>query len=97
MYLFQLAHKNKQETFNEVGEEEEIVNGELAYLHLIKDLAAGDTDLIEKHSKDAAQFMVSGLVSGGTYHVHMSHNMRLQTMWYVRPAKSQTILCICAV
>ena len=25
---------------------------------------------------------------------YMSHDMRLPTMWYVRPAKAQTSLCI---
>ena len=29
------------------------------------------------------------LVSGGRYN-NMSHDMRLPTMWYVRPAKAQT-------
>ena len=28
---------------------------------------------------------------------HLSHNMRFLTMWYVRPAKTQTSLCIRAV
>ena len=28
---------------------------------------------------------------------HLSRDMRFPTMWYVRPAKAQTSLCICAV
>ena len=43
--------------------EESIIRGELAYIHLIHDIATGDKDLIEKHSKDAQQFMVSVAVS----------------------------------
>ena len=31
------------------------------------------------------------------YNIYFSHNMRFPTMWYVRPAKAQTSLRICAV
>ena len=37
------------------------------------------------------------MIALATFHILLSHIMRIPTMWYVRPAKAQTSLRICAV
>ena len=58
LFFVQKSHNSKDDSFHEGRQEDKIIRGELAYIHLIHDLAKQDEDLIEKDGKDALPFMV---------------------------------------